>query len=384
MRFIHTADWHLGRKLAGQSLLTEQHEALQQLLEYVERHRPDALLISGDVYDRAVPQPDAVALLDGVLDRLHALHVPVVMIAGNHDSAERLAFLRGVLRHQDVHVTGWPAREPTPVVLRDAHGEVHIHSVPFAEPAVVRSRIDADIAPNHAAAMVACLVPIRAAWQERARHVLLAHAHVAGATAGPSTQRRVSASRHEIIPVGTFEHFHYVALGHLHEPHAVGGHLHVQYPGSLYKYAFDEPHEKRALLVDLDHAGRCTVEILPLRPGRDVRRIEGHFEQIINFPEQFGAADDYLSVTLHDRTHVEDAIYKLRQRYPNVLDVKYVAQDAPLTAQSERRDVRVHTPLDLFEDFYRDVHGKPLTSEDRELLAGLLEDSSRQDREVTV
>ena len=231
--------------------------------------------------------------------------------------------------------------------------------------------------------MDACLSPIRSAWPEGARHVLLAHGHVAGAKATPGAERRLSASGNETVPPAAFEGFHYVALGHLHEPQVVGGHRHIQYPGALYKYSFDEPHSKGALLVTLGSDGCCEVETLPLHAQRDVRRIEGVCEELLDYSSEFGEVDDYLSVTLRDRSHVRDAIYKLRQRYPNVLEVKYLALDVPRLSSGERRDVRVHTPLDLFEDFYRDVQGATLTFEDRAILEELLDESDRQRREVT-
>lgn len=383
MKFIHTADWHLGRKLGGQSLLNEQREALNLLLAHVREHRPDALLLSGDVYDRAVPPPDAVALLDDVLSDLHAQGVPVVMIAGNHDGAERLSFLRGPLSRQQVHVTGWPGAGSEPVVLRDEHGDVQIHSVPFADPVVTRWRLQQDVS-TFEDAMEACLGPVRAARTPGVRQVLLAHAHVAGANATPGAERRLSASGNDTVNVSTFDGFDYVALGHLHAPQDVGGLPHVRYSGSLYKYCFDEDHEKGALLVEMDGAGACTCTPLPLQVGRDVRRIEAEFQELLDFPEEFAPADDYLSVTLRDRTQVRDAIYRLREKYPNVLEVQYLQLDAPRVSGTSTRDARIHTPLELFESFYQDVHGQFLTFEDRVVLEGLIDRDTRQAQEVTL
>uniref|UniRef100_UPI00107510BC metallophosphoesterase family protein n=1 Tax=Deinococcus fonticola TaxID=2528713 RepID=UPI00107510BC len=192
MRFIHTADWHLGRRLGGESFLPAQRQILEQLIHFVHSDRPDAILISGDLYDRAVPPPEAVEVLNDVLVQLQALNVPVIVIAGNHDSAERLAFLRHLLRHQNLHITGWPEVDPKPLVLQDEWGAVHFHCVPFCEPAVVRSRLGASDVRTFDEAMAACLQPIRASLNLNARHVLLAHGSVLGARTTPSSERRLT------------------------------------------------------------------------------------------------------------------------------------------------------------------------------------------------
>lgn len=383
MRFIHTADWHLGRRLGGESLLPAQRHVLTQLVQFARDTQPDAFVISGDLYDRAVPPPEAVQLLSETLSALHAQGIPVLVVAGNHDSAERLAFLRDLLRHQHVHFTGWPETQPTPVVLSDDWGEVHFHSVPFAEPVVVRTQLNVPEVHSFDEAMAACLAPIRAKFQPGTRHVLVTHAFVSGAAATPGSERRLTLNGDETVRMDHLDGFHYVALGHLHEQQRVSNQDHVRYAGSILKYCFDEEAQTKGfLMVELDASGQCTVQAHPLAPLRDVRRVQGHFEDLRRFPEEFGPTDDYLSVTLLDQQPVKDAITLLRQRYPNVLELRYAQIDAPTPQNHVRRDAREHGMLDLFDDFYRDVYNQTLSTEQRAVLTDILERDALQQREV--
>lgn len=384
MRFLHTADWHLGRRFGGQSLIEEQGHVLRQFVDLTREFRPDAVLISGDIYDRAVPPPEAVQLLNDVLADLHAQGIVVVLIAGNHDSAERLAFLRDLLRHQHVHVSGWPSARPVPVVLRDDWGEVHVHAVPFAEPALVRARLADPDVHSFEDAMNVCLAPIRRDRDTNARHVLLAHAFVTGANPSRGSERRLALNGDETVGPHHFQDFHYVALGHLHEPQSIPGHEHVRYAGSILKYSFDEERqEKGVLLVDMDAEGHCEVRHVPLTPKRDVRRVQGYFQDFLNFPADSGLTDDYLSITLLDPQYMRDAIHVLRQRFPHILELRYEQVETPAPQQFTRRDAQEHTMLDLFEDFYRDVYAQTLTPEQREVLISVLERDALTQREVS-
>ncbi len=393
MRLLHTADWHLGRIFHGQHLTEDQAYLLDQVVDIVRESGVDAVLIAGDVYDRAVPPPEAVSLLDDVLARLVlGLRVPVVVIAGNHDSPERLGFASRLLERGGLHVAGVPAPDGGPVVLEDRHGPVQIHPLPYTEPPVARQVLGLDGLDDHDSATGAFLDRLRGDRLDGSqthppggrRTVVVAHAFVAGGASSES-ERPLSVGGAGTVDPSRFRGFTYVALGHLHRPQAAGAD-HVRYSGSLFKYSFDEAdHEKSVTLVEVDADGKVRVEEVPLRPRRDVRRVEGYFRDLLagrGVPP--GSREDYLMVTLLDTGAVLDPIGRLREVYPNVLHVERPAlwtggRDAGQGAGAERLRL---DDMDLFRAFFLDVTGEQLSEEQEAAYASVVEDLRRRQREA--
>lgn len=270
MRFLHTADWHLGRYFHGSSLVEDQAHVLDQLVELARCERVDAVLIAGDVYDRAVPPADAVALLDDVLARLVlGAGIKVVLVAGNHDSADRVGFAGRVAERQGLVLRG-TLNHLTPVVLQDGHGEVAIHPLPYVEPAFARALPGAEGVHDHQGAMAAVLQQVRSRFVAGQRNVLVGHAFVAGGSASDS-ERPLSVGGSGSVSANTFEGFDYVALGHLHRPQSVGSER-LQYSGSLLKYSFNEvDHVKSVSLVEFGADSSVVVQRIPLAAKRDLR-----------------------------------------------------------------------------------------------------------------
>ncbi len=342
MRLIHTADWHLGRIFHGVHLTENQAHALDKLVEIVRDARPHAVIVAGDVYDRAVPPQDAVSLLDDVLYRLVS-HVgaTVVLIAGNHDSPERLNFGAKLLEKSRLFVYGVFSPDCRPVVLRDEHGPVHIYPLPFAEPAVVRERTGRTELDSHEKAMAEVLRRVRERHPAGARSVLVAHAAVLGGKASDS-ERPLSIGGADTVPPGIFDGFHYVALGHLHRPQHTGDE-HIRYAGSLLKYSFSEAgQEKSVTLVDMDADGKCAIEEIPISPRRNVRCIRGTLEEILNGARSDPDKDDYIMATLLDREPVFNAMGRLREVYPNTLHVErahFKASSGELSAPGDHKKI---------------------------------------------
>lgn len=362
MRFLHTADWHLGRVYHGVSLLDDQAHVLRDFVRLAADTRPDAILIAGDVYDRSVPPADAVRLLDEVLTELVVdLAVPVVLIAGNHDGPDRLAFGASLLTRAGLTVRGPVEAAVAPLTLRDAHGEVAIYPLPYAEPALVRSVLGDDGLADHHAALGAQLRAIRAAHPAGMRSVLVAHAFVQGGSESES-ERPLSVGGSGAVGAELFAGFDYVALGHLHRPQQAGSAC-IHYAGSLLKYSFAEAgHTKSVNLVDMDAAGQCSVERIPLTPRRDLRIVEGELADLIATAATDPGRDDYLLARLCDRGALLDAMGKLRTAYPNALAIERPlhAGEGPGRAAADHRRVRVE---DLFAGFYAEVAGHPLEAD---------------------
>ena len=383
MRFVHTADWHLGRIFHGVHLTEDQAYVLDRLIEIVQDAHPDVVIVAGDIYDRAVPPQDAVSLLDDVLSRLVAnVGVPVVLIAGNHDSPERLSFGARLLANSNLHVFGPLLSECRPVVIEDHSGPVNIYAIPFAEPPVVREKIGGDDIRDQDSALRQILQHIRAKQPANRRSILVAHAAVVGGKTSDS-ERPLSIGGSETVDPAIFEGFDYVALGHLHQPQS-SGEDHIQYSGSILKYSFSEAsHQKSVTIVEMDVNGKCNIERIALRPRRDVRRLEGTLEEILEKARSDENQDDYIMVTLLDRQPVLNAISRLREVYPNTLHI-----DRPLFAPST---VHVRAPADhlrlseveMFSSFFSQVTGDEMTEPEAEVFANIVETLRRSEREAT-
>ncbi len=373
MKFIHTADWHLGRILFGHHLTVDQDHVLNQFVELVRETRPDAVIVAGDIYDRAVPPIDAVQLLNRVLSSIvDDLGVPMILSAGNHDSPERLSFGSTLLKKKDLFISGPVAIDPEPVMLKDRHGPVAICPIPYAEPSRVRECLGDETIVDHETALASLLARTRARLPEDCRSVAVTHAFVTGGEKTES-ERPLMIGGSGQVDASIFEGFHYTALGHLHRPQSTGGGK-IRYSGSLLKYSFSEAgHSKSVDLVEIDGSGEVTVEPISLAPRRDLRCITGLLDDLLAGADDDPGREDYLMVTLEDRGPRIDAMGKLRTVYPNVL---HIARD--MAATEDRATLSAGERLDrsteeLFSAFFEEVTGNALSEAEREEFIAALE-----------
>ena len=382
MRIIHTADWHLGRLFYGIHLTDEQAYVLDQFVNLVKDVKADVVVIAGDIDDRAVPPTEAVQLLDEVLSQLLMdCRVPVIMIAGNHDSPERLAFGNRLLARQGLHVCGTPGGGLAPILMEDQTGPVYFVPLPYAEPALVREKYRTEGLLDHHDALRSMVNHLRGQVPAGARTVGIAHAFVAGGL-GSESERPLSVGGSGHVAPQIFHAFHYTALGHLHNAQTAGQ-PHIRYAGSLLKYSFDEAtHQKGINLIDLDAAGGVTVEQLALSPRRDVRCMKGFLADILQAPPPAGHKDDYLMITLQDREPILDVMGKLRQLYPHVLHIERPYLSSTGELRKPECDYRQQGEAQLFGTFFRQVTGEDLSPGQESRLAVLLDELFRQRREA--
>ncbi len=383
MRFVHTSDWHLGRLFHGLHLTEDQAFVLDQLVELLDERQADALLVAGDLYDRAVPPPDAVRLLDDVLERITlGLGIPVIAIAGNHDSPERIGFGSRLFAGQGLHVVGPATAVPRTVRLADEHGPVHFHPLPYADPTEVRVALGAEDLRTHDDALRALINRCERDADDGARHVVLAHAFVAGGEPSES-ERTLSVGGAANVGADAFADFHYAALGHLHAPQRAGAE-HIRYCGSLLKYSFNEATQRKGVLVvDLDAEGACHIEEVALRPKHDVRIIEGTLATLLERPPDGAAADDYLLARLTDTQALYDPMSKLRAVYPNLMQIERMARATPAATTGSAAGHLTKSDHDLFDAFFQEVTGAPLETEQGEALDEVLHDLELRRREAT-
>jgi exonuclease SbcD len=378
LRVLHTSDWHLGRALHEESLLEDQAWALDRFVELAKAERPDVVVIAGDIYDRAVPPPEAVTLLDDVLTRLADLDVPVVAIAGNHDSAERLNFGARLLSTRGVHLRGSLEGSHRPIAV---DGKGFVYALPFVDPDVVRGLLADDEIRGHAVATERVLERVRADAAARPLPtVLVGHSFVQGATQTPDSERPIVVGTAGSIPPATVGGFDYVALGHLHAPQAIAER--VQYSGSLLKYSFSEAgHTKGAVLVEVER-GRATPRTISLGARRDVARIRGTLKELLERPDLESRRGDLIEATLDDRDYVVDAKRRLQERFPHVVSVvrSELAVTAAGTSFSEQVAGAGRDDLKLFESFFRTVTASEPTPEHRAVFTEVLDAVERQER----
>ncbi|MCE2594394.1 exonuclease SbcCD subunit D [Motilimonas cestriensis] len=383
MKFIHTSDWHLGRQLHNQSLLDDQRHVLNQIIELAQQHHVDAVVVAGDIYDRSVPPAQAVSLLNEVLTTLvKELAIPVVMIAGNHDGAERLGFASAQMIASGLHITGPLNEQITPVVIKGRSGvSAAFYSLPYVEPATVRSVFDT-AATSHQEAMQVLLEQVQQqidASNNKVKNVVVSHCFLDGGEESES-ERPLSIGGADKIAPNLFSEFDYVALGHLHGPQ-YKGQPHVRYSGSILKYSFSEQHQNKSVtLVELADNAPAQVELLPLTPLRDVRIIEGFLADIIASSEQDSALDDYIMVRLLDKTAILDVIGKIRQVYPNVLHIERTGLMAE-SAQLERRTDHIKKgEMAMFSDFFSQVQGEALSEQQQACINATLDELHQQEQ----
>ncbi|KRV50497.1 DNA exonuclease SbcCD subunit SbcD [Wenjunlia vitaminophila] len=379
MRLLHTSDWHLGRAFHGESLLAAQETFLDHLVDVVRTEGVEAVLVAGDVYDRALPSLDAVALFDDVLHRLADLAVPTVLISGNHDSARRLGVAAGLIGRAGVHLRTDPLAAGVPVLLADDHGPVACYGLPYLEPTLVRERLGAPKA-RHTAVLRAAMDRVRAdvATRSGTRSVVLGHAFVVGGQ-GCDSERDISVGGIQNVPARVFDGVDYVALGHLHGAQTLTPRL--RYSGSPLAYSFSEAtHRKTMWLVDLGPSGEVTATRVDCPVPRPLARLRGPLTDLLADPALARHEKAWVQVTLTDAERPATPMERLRRRFPHTVHLEF-EPDRP-AAQDEgasyRSRLRGRDDVQIGMDFVAHVRGRPAHGAERALLAAAF-DAARLD-----
>lgn len=377
MKFLHLADLHIGKNVNGFSMLEEQRHAFRQIIAYIGEHKPEAIVIAGDVFDRSIPGIEAVSLFDDLLTDLARLKVPVLLIAGNHDSPERLGFASRLLSEKHLYICGTFSGQMESVSFTDAYGPLTFWLLPFVKPASLRGLYEDREIDSYDDAIRAVLEHADIDWS--GRNVLITHQFYT--RAGVEAIR----SESELSPVGGLDavsadlirDFDYAAIGHLHGAQTVGL-PHLRYAGSPVKYSFSEwRQEKSVSLVEMKEKGRLSVRALPLVPLHDMREIRGPLDTLIS-SELVSLADpgDYLRVILTDEQFISDPMGKLKTVYPNVMSLTFdnarTRAEALDISYNHEEDRRL-SPYELFSDFFLKTQGSVMSDEQLQMVREMLE-----------
>ncbi|SOD88477.1 exonuclease SbcCD subunit D [Streptomyces sp. Ag109_G2-15] len=358
MRVLHTSDWHLGRAFHRVNMLGAQADFIGHLVTTVREHAVDVVVVSGDVYDRAVPPLAAVELFDDALHRLAGLGVPTVMISGNHDSARRLGVGAGLIDRAGIHLRTEPSAAGTPVVLADADGDVAFYGLPYLEPALVKDEFAVEKA-GHEAVLAAAMDRVRADLATRTpgtRSVVLAHAFVTGGQASDS-ERDITVGGVSAVPAGVFDGVDYVALGHLHGCQTITER--VRYSGSPLAYSFSEAdHRKSMWLIDLAADGSVTAERLDCPVPRPLARVRGTLDDLLADPALARHEDAWVEATLTDQVRPADPMARLTERFPHTLSLVFDPERAPdAPEESYARRLAGRSDQQIAQDFVAHVRG---------------------------
>jgi exonuclease SbcD len=367
MKFFHLSDLHLGKRVNEFSMIDDQTDILTKIVALAKKHKPDAVLIAGDVYDKAMPVVEAVQLLDRFLVWLNELGVAVFMISGNHDSAERVAFAADLLKNSNVHIVQTYQGKLAPITVTDDNGEVCIWMLPYLKPSLVKRHFPDKGINTYTDALREVLSG--ADIDTSKRNILVAHQFVTGAATSESEEIYIGGS--ENVDGSLFDAFDYVALGHLHRPQHVGRET-LRYSGTPLKYSFSEADdEKSVTVVDMGDKGDISISTLALTPAHEMRVIKGTYNELMSRDFQRTLdTDDYVRVVLTDEHEEPDARRKLEMVYQNLMSLEYdnkrtqAASDFTTADATERK-----TPTEYFDDFFQMQNGQPLNAEQSEYVS---------------
>lgn len=361
MKFFHLSDLHLGRRIYEFSLIDDQKYILKEILRRTDEEHPDAVVIAGDIYDRAVPSAEAVELFDSFLTELAGRRIPVLAIAGNHDSPERIAFGAGLMAPSGVHLSPVYNGRVEPVTLSDAYGEVRFYLLPFIKPANVRRFYPDAVIESYTDALRCAAEHMNI--EPSTRNVLVTHQFVTGGVRSDSEDVTVGGT--DNVDAAVFDGFDYVALGHLHGAQRIGRET-LRYSGTPLKYSFAEKDQIKSItVVKLGAKGNVSVSSLPLTPRRDMREIRGTYIELTLRDSYAGTdTEDYIHAVLTDENDIPNALARLRSIYPNLMKLDYDnlrTRSSAVIAAEERH--RTMTGAELFAELYEKQNGQKMSDE---------------------
>lgn len=379
MKLLHLSDLHLGKRVNEYSMLDDQRHILTQILRITQEEVPDAVLIAGDVYDKAVPPAEAIALFDDFLVKLAKQNVQVFVISGNHDSPERIAFGSRLMDAAGIHMSPVYSGEVEPITLTDAFGPVHFWLLPFVKPMHVRRCYGGEETGSYTEALRTAIGHMELDLQTR--NVLITHQFVTGASRSDSEE--VSVGGTDNVDAAVFEAFDYVALGHIHSPQNCGSEK-IRYCGTPLKYSFSEANDRKTVtVVELGTKGDLTVRTVPLSPLHDMVELKGTYQELMaaSFYGNTTWQEDYTHLTLTDEEDIPDAIGKLRTVYHNLMKLDYDNTRTRMNLEITGPDIRENlSPMQLFADFYELQNNQPMSDEQAAFVAALIEKAKEADQ----
>lgn len=380
MRFVHLSDLHLGKRVNEFSMLEDQAYILKKILKIIEEEKPHAVMIAGDVYDKSIPPVEAIDLFDDFLTTLANWNIPVFIISGNHDSAERVSFGSNLMKSSGVYFSPAYNGKIESIKLNqkneiDEYGPINVFLMPFLKPAIVKSFVESeeDYANIQTYTDAISYVVQKMNINKSERNILVAHQFVTGATRCDSEDLSVGGS--DNVDVNVFDSFDYVALGHLHGPQKAGREF-VRYCGTPLKYSFSEVNHKKGVgIVEIEKKGSVIYKSVPLEPLRDMRELKGSYEELTLLKNYENTkTDDYISITLTDENDIPQAFGKLQSIYKNLMKLNYDNQRTRKNNNIQQLlNVENLSPFEIISNFYNEQNNHPMNEKQEKYMKNLIE-----------
>lgn len=373
MKIIHLADLHIGKRVNEFSMIDDQKYILNQILEIIDKEKPDAVIIAGDVYDKQVPSIEAVELLDSFISDISKRKTTTFIISGNHDSAERLAFGSSLMAMGKIYISPVYNGKISKYTLKDDFGSANFYLLPFVKPSHVKRFFPDEKIESYTDAIKVVVDNLKLDTSEI--NILIAHQFVTGASRTESEE--ISVGGLDNVDASVFEDFDYVALGHIHRPQKIGTER-IRYCGTPLKYSFSEVNDAKSVsIIEINSKEDFNLRTIPLIPKRDMRKIRGTYEELTTKTSYENTnTDDYIHVTLTDEFNVADAIQKLRVIYKNIMKLEY---DNMRTRESRKINlddmvIENKNPLEIFSEFYKLQNNKEMNDEQKEIIKKIMEE----------
>jgi len=373
VKIIHLADLHIGKRVNEFSMIDDQKYILNQILEIIDKEKPDAVIIAGDVYDKQVPSIEAVELLDSFISDISKRKTTTFIISGNHDSAERLAFGSSLMAMGKIYISPVYNGKISKCTLKNEFGSANVYRLPFVKPNHVKRFFPDEKIESYTDAIKVVVDNLKLDTSEI--NILIAHQFVTGASRTESEE--ISVGGLDNVDASVFEDFDYVALGHIHRPQKIGTER-IRYCGTPLKYSFSEVNDTKSVsIIEINSKEDFNLRTIPLIPKRDMRKIRGTYEELITKTSYENTnTDDYIHVTLTDEFNVVDAIQKLRVIYKNIMKLEY---DNMRTRESRKINlddmvIENKNPLEIFSEFYKLQNNKEMNDEQKEIIKKIMEE----------
>lgn len=370
MKILHLSDLHFGKRLNNFSLLEDQYHINQQIFKLAEDTHIEAVIIAGDVFDKQIPSAGAIQLFDDFLNFWAELNLPVFIISGNHDSAERLSFGANIFSNNNIYISPVYNGQITPITLNDAYGKINFYLLPFIKPATVRPFFPDEKINSYTEAVQTVLKKLPLNKNER--NILIAHQFVTGAVLSDSEEIVIGGL--DNIDAHIFNSFDYIALGHIHTPQTILRDT-IRYCGTLLKYSFSEANQqKSATIVNIKTKGQIDIDTYPVKPLHDMRKIKGTYAELTSRQTYINTdTNDYILATLTDEEDIPDAVNRLRSIYPNIMQLNYDNTRTRTSRNIETIDTNTaKAPLELFNEFYKLQNNQPLNEIQSQIIQDLI------------
>ena len=379
MRILHLADLHLGKILQEQPLIEDQKYMLEEIIKKVQEENIEIILISGDIYDRSIPQTDAVDMLDYFLNKLiKDLKKQVFMISGNHDSKERLGFGNKIFENDGLYISSKYEGQIKKVELQDEYGKLNIYLLPFIKPVEVKKYFEDEILSYDETIKK---IIEKENIDETQRNIILTHQFVTciGEEVERTDSETISLGGIDNVDISNYDKFDYVAIGHVHRPQRIGRDT-ARYAGTMLKYSFSEVNHKKTIpIIDFKEKGNINIKLVELIPLRDMREIKGPIEELTKKENYKNTnTEDYIKAIITNEEPVYDAIGQIRKVYPNVLKLEIQNSKSSVSQNDEKekelQNIKNKSEVELFNEFYKFQNYTELNDEQTQVIENIVKE----------